>query len=268
MGTGSGLIEPADPATASALARLYDLDLQDDPGDLDLYRALADRAGGPVLELAIGSGRLAVPLAMAGHRVTGVDIDPAMLRRARERATADGLPSDRLELVEADLLDVRLPDAGRYAFAFIALNSLMVLPTRAAQRKAIQTLADHLAPSGLAAVDVWLPDGDDLGRYDGRLILEWIRPDPATGALVTKSGSAIHDAASGTIALTSIFDESTQGGQATRWIRQDHLRLVSADELRAFAEEAGLRVELVAGGYDLGPIGPGAERAVLIAERA
>ena len=85
---------------------------------------------------------------------------------------------------------------GRYAFAFIALNSLMLLPTRAAQRKAIQTLAEHLAPGGLAAVDVWLPDGDDLGRYDGRLILEWIRPDPATGALVTKSGSAIHDAAS------------------------------------------------------------------------
>jgi SAM-dependent methyltransferase len=262
------LIEQADPATASALARLYDLEVQDDPGDLDLYRALADRAGGPVLELAIGSGRLAVPLAVASHRVTGVDVDAAMLRRARDRAAAEGLPSERLELVEADLLDVHLPDAGRYAFAFIALNSLMLLPTRAAQRKAIQTLADHLAPGGLAAVDVWLPDGDDLGRYDGRLILEWIRPDPATGALVTKSGSAIHDAASGTIALTSIFDESTQGGPVTRWIRQDHLRLVSADELRAFAEEAGLRVELVAGGYDLGPIGPGAERAVLIAERA
>ena len=70
-----------DPEThrARALARLYDLDLLDDPGDLDLYLALAGRAGGPILELATGSGRLAVPLAEAGYDVTGVDLDPAML---------------------------------------------------------------------------------------------------------------------------------------------------------------------------------------------
>ena len=77
------LLDRPDPSTAAALARLYDLDLVDDPGDLDLYLALADRAGGPILELAVGTGRLAVPLAEAGHRVTGVDLDPAMLDRAR-----------------------------------------------------------------------------------------------------------------------------------------------------------------------------------------
>jgi SAM-dependent methyltransferase len=65
-----------------ALARYYDLDLRDDPGDVDLYLALAARTGGPVLELAAGSGRIAVPLAAAGYGVTGVDNDPAMLARA------------------------------------------------------------------------------------------------------------------------------------------------------------------------------------------
>jgi SAM-dependent methyltransferase len=65
-----------------ALARYYDLDLRDDPGDVDLYLALAARTGGPILELAAGSGRIAVPLAAAGYQVTGVDIDPAMLARA------------------------------------------------------------------------------------------------------------------------------------------------------------------------------------------
>jgi SAM-dependent methyltransferase len=68
-----------DPET---LARYYDLDLRDDPGDVDLYLALATRTGGPILELAVGSGRVAVPLAAAGHQVTGVDSDPAMLARA------------------------------------------------------------------------------------------------------------------------------------------------------------------------------------------
>ena len=78
------------------LARLYDLDLLEDPGDLDLYVALARRTGGPILELGVGTGRVAVPLAEAGYEVTGVDIDPAMLARARDRAS-QARALDRLE---------------------------------------------------------------------------------------------------------------------------------------------------------------------------
>jgi SAM-dependent methyltransferase len=260
------MLDRSDPATAEALARLYDLDLQDDPGDLDLYLALADRADGPIVELAAGSGRLAVPLAAAGHRVTAVDNDPAMLARARQRAADAELPDGRLELIEADLLDLApVVDQGR-ALAFIALNSIMLLGTRDAQRAAIGALAGQVGPGGLAVVDAWLPDADDLARFDGRLILEWIRTDE-DGALVTKTGSALHDAATGTIVLTAIFEAASGGGPTRRWIRQDRLRLIGADELAGFAEEAGLRVELVAGGYDLSPIGPGSERAVLVAER-
>jgi SAM-dependent methyltransferase len=260
-------LDQTDPATAAALARLYDLDLVDDPGDLDLYLALADRADGPVLELAAGTGRLAVPLAEAGHLVTAVDIDPAMLARARARLGASGVPgaADRLRLVEADLVGLRLPTGDGYGLAFIALNSLLVLPTRAAQRAAVQALADHLAPGGLAAIDVWIPDAEDLARYDGRISLEWPRLDPETGAIVTKSGAAQHDAASASITITTIFEEGGQGAATRRWVRRDRLRLVSAEELRAFAEEAGLTVELLAGDYGMGPMGPGSDRAVLIA---
>lgn len=258
--------ESSDEEPPAALARLYDLDLQDDPGDLDLYLALAGRADGPILELAVGSGRLAIPLALAGHAVTGVDLDPAMLARARDRLA--GTPAEaRSTLVEADLTDVRLPDAGRYRLAFIALNSLLVLPTRAAQRAAIRALADHLAPGGLAVVDVWLPDAEDLARFDGRVVLEWARPDPGTGRLVVKTASAIHDSASASVRLTTIFEEGGQGSPARRWVREDRLRLVTADELRGFAEEAGLTIELLAGGYDLSLLGPGSERAILIAVR-
>jgi len=185
------MFDRRDPAAAEALARLYDLDLVDDPGDLDLYLALATRAEGPILELAVGTGRLAVPLAEAGHLVTGVDLDPAMLDRARLRASrADGAAAERLTLLEADLVGLRLPDAGSFGLAFIALNSLLVLPNRAAQRAAIQAMADHLAPAGLAVADVWIPDAEDLARFDGRVILEWPRLDPETGLIVTKVGSA------------------------------------------------------------------------------
>jgi SAM-dependent methyltransferase len=260
-------LEHRDPATAAALARLYDLDLVDDPGDLDLYLALADRADGPILELAAGTGRLAVPLAEAGHQVTAVDLDRAMLDRARARIAASAAPNlaQRLTLVEADIVGLNLASAGGFSLAFIALNSLLVLPNRAAQRAAFRALAKHLAPGGLAAVDVWIPDADDLARYDGRVTLEWPRLDPETGAIVTKAGSAQHDAASATITVTTTFEEGGQGATPRRWIRRDRLRLVSVDELRGFAEDAGLVVELMAGDYGMGPIGPGSERAILIA---
>ncbi len=257
-------LDHPDPETAAALARLYDLDVAEDPGDLDLYLALADRAEGPVLELAVGTGRLAIPIAEAGHDVTGVDLDPAMLDRARRRARGTAAET-RLALVEADIVGLRLPDAGRFGLAFIALNSLLVLPSRAAQRAAVQALADHLESGGLAVVDVWLPDAEDLARFDGRIILEWPRLDPESGAIVTKSDSAQHDAANATVTLTTLFEEGGQGTPPRRWIRRDRLRLVSADELRDFATDAGLQVEMIAGSYDMGPLGPGSERAILLA---
>ncbi len=219
-----------------------------------------------MLELAAGTGRLAVPLAARGNQVTAVDIDPAMLARAQARADLAGpVATEHLTLVEADLVGLRLPEAGRFGLAFIALNSILVLPGRLAQRAAIAALADHLAPGGVAVVDIWLPDADDLARFDGRVILEWPRLDLETGEVVTKAGSAQHEAATGTITVTTLFESSRQGGPSRRWVRRDRMRLVSADDLGAWAEEAGLTIELIAGGYDLGALGAGSERAVLIA---
>jgi len=85
--------------------------------------------------------------------------------------------------------------------------------------------------------------------------------------LVTKLASAYHDAAGGTVDLTVIYDEGRQGEPTRRWIRHDRLRLVGAEELRSFAEDAGLTVEVLAGGYDLAPISSGDDRAILLARR-
>jgi len=255
-------------AAGRVLARLYDLDLVEDPGDLDLYVALANRTGGPILELAAGTGRVSIPLAQAGHRVTAVDLDPAMLERARLAAEQAGVsPMGRLELVEADLLGFAHREAGTFRLAIIALNSLFLLATRDAQLEAIRTLSRHLAPGGLAVVDVWLPDVPDLARFDGRLMLEYVRKDPETGHEVTKVTSARFDLTSAIVDLTSVYEEGPPGEPAIRWIRRDALRLIGADELRADAEAAGLIVENLAGSYDMEPLGPGADRAILIARR-
>lgn len=266
--------------SAADLARWYDLDLRDDPGDLDLYRALVARTGGPILELAVGSGRIAVPLAAAGHEVVGVDDDPAMLARAgrrwkdAERATGEARPApDRgsqaldggsLELIEGDLLEVDL--GARFGLVILALNSLLLLAEAERQARALKAMARHLRRDGLAVVDVWLPPADDLAAYDGRLLVEWTRNDGETGERVSKSSSATFDTATAAVELLTFFDAWPAGGGGLRRVeRLDRLRLVGAEELLRMASDAGLASETFAGDYQMSSFGPGAERALLIA---
>ncbi len=256
------------PDRAEALARLYDLDLAADPGDLNLYLAMAARTGGPIVELCSGTGRIAIPLAAAGHEVTGVDIDPAMVARAVNRAK--GIGPDRVERVSfvvGDLFDVAIPGAGTFGLGILALNSILLLGGPREQRRAIAVMAGLLAPGGVAVVDVWLPLAEDLVRFDGRISLEWVRTDPETGVDVIKTTAAWYDSATRALTLTTIFDLSDGGGAVRRWVREDAMHLLSADDLRMYAEDAGLEVEVLAGDYDLSPIGAGDGRAIVVARR-
>lgn len=253
---------------ADALARLYDLDLAEDPGDLDLYLALADRVDGPIVELAVGTGRIAVPLAATGHRVVGVDLDPAMLARAAQRARASGPAAvERLTFVGGDLMNVEVPGGGSFALAILGLNSILLLAERGRQRQAVGRMFELLAPGGIAVIDTWLPGVEDLVRFDGRLSLEWLRTDAKSGREVTKLAAAWYDAGRHLVTLTTIFDEAEPGSAPIRWTRLDALRLIGPDELGEYAEDAGFEVESLAGDYDLSPYGPGSDRAILILRR-
>ena len=259
--------DPA-PTTADAIARLYDLDVSVDPGDLDLYLAFAARGEGDIVELCVGSGRLAVPLAAAGHRVTGIDVDPAMLARARRRIAAAGQGiAGRIRLVEGDLFTTRVDGAGTFGLAILPLNSILLLGGPREQRRAIAVMADLVAPGGTVVVDAWQPVADDLIAFDGRLSVEWLRQDPETGLEVAKLSAAWYDGATRAVTLTTLFDEGAPGTAPVRWTRVDALRLISADELRTHAEDAGLVVEAMAGDYDLADLKPGDERAILIARK-
>ena len=117
------------------LARYYDMDVSEETDDIAMYLALAAASDGPVLELASGSGRIAVPLAEAGHPVVGVDLDSAMLDRARARWSAAktvAVTGGPLELVQSDMRDLALEE--RFDLAILAFNSLLVLPDRGRRR--------------------------------------------------------------------------------------------------------------------------------------
>ena len=244
---------------ADALARLYDVDLVEDPGDLDLYLALAARVEGPVLELAAGTGRLAVPLAAAGHDVTAVDLDPAMLARLRRHAAAAGVASGRRSRARRGGPARSRPPGGRHVRPRVHRPELAV-PARDPRRPAAGVPDDRVAPRAGRA------------RRRRRLAARRRRPrplrrpdDPRVRPGRSRDGPPGHEGRGRPArrrrpgSSTSPRSSRRAGpGEATaRWIRRDALRLVSADELTDFATSAGLEVETVAGDYDLEPLGLG-----------
>jgi SAM-dependent methyltransferase len=258
------MAKKATTTRAADLARYYDLDLLDDPGDVAMYVDLAARSDGPILELAAGSGRICVPLAAAGHDVTAVDNDPGMLARAR---AAWEKRSDRvgtLTIIEHDLTTLRLRE--RFDLVIVALNSLLLLRGRAAQERALKVMRRHLAPAGRAVIDVWLPSPHDLALYDGCQVLDWVRTDHEAGERVAKSWSATYDRATQTATVTTWFEFGIDEEAGGRVERQDEIRFVGAQELLDLAGQAGLTPETIAGDYDLTSLSEASERIVLVAQ--
>ena len=99
------------------------------------------------------------------------------------------------------------------------------------------------------------------------MVFEYVRLEPESGHEVTKVVAARYDATRALVDLTSLYEEGPPGVAPIRWIRREALRLGGADELHGMAEDAGLVVEEIGGDYGLEPMGPGSDRAILVARR-
>jgi ubiquinone/menaquinone biosynthesis C-methylase UbiE len=130
-------------------------------GDVAFYEGLACQTGGGVLEVACGTGRIALALAAAGFEVTGVDRSGAMLAIARRKVA--GLPAsvrDRLTLVDQDMTELRL--SRRFGFIFVAFRSFQHLLTIDLQKRALAAMHRHLDRNGRLALHLFDPRLDFL----------------------------------------------------------------------------------------------------------
>ena len=137
--------------------------------DIPFYVDLAVQSDGPVLELGVGSGRVAVPTALAGIPVVGVDTSPAMLELARRRAEPHAV---NLRLIEADMRS--LPELGRFGLVTIPFRALLHLSSDAERRAVLSAARERLRPEGLLAFDVFHPDAEDIAETHGR----WLEREP------------------------------------------------------------------------------------------
>src|SRR5215207_8903338 len=141
------------------MADIYD-DLPVHPSDADAAATcLAELAGaGPALELAIGTGRVALPLAGLGVAVSGIDASEAMVAKLRAKPGGDGIP-----VTIGDFADVDVDD-GRFALIFVVYNTFFVLLDQARQRRCFEQVAERLVPGGRFVIEAFVPDPSRFER--------------------------------------------------------------------------------------------------------
>lgn len=134
----------------------HDVECGSYEADVPLWEELAAHAGGPVLELGCGTGRVALHLARRGHEVIGLDTDPGLITAFRDRAAAEGLPA-RAE--SGDARDFSLQQ--RFALVLAPMQLIQVLCGPAARMSCLRAVARHLRPGGMAALS--LVEGEATG---------------------------------------------------------------------------------------------------------
>lgn len=158
-------LEPFYEDSTSVFVRAYDVFFHHTSpqiaGDAAFYESLAREAGGPVLEIACGTGRIALTLAGHGLDVTGVDASAGMLAVAQRKIAALPEPArQHIGLVAQDMCEL---DLGReFGCIFVAFRSFQHLLTIDLQRKALAAMRHHLAPGGRLALHLFDPRLDLL----------------------------------------------------------------------------------------------------------
>ena len=212
------------------IARLYDPWSLSVVEDVPFYLEEARRSGGPVLELGVGTGRIAVPVAAAGVRVVGVDLSAGMLEVARERAELAGV---ELDLRQGDMRDPPVNET--FPLVICPFRSLLHMETDADRRLALRAASRGLTREhGRFVFDVFTPSIEDIAETHGRFIERepgiWERADwdEATRTLILR--------------LRSIDAESEMS-----------LAWLSVAEWRQLLAEEGFVVDALYGWFDRSP---------------
>jgi SAM-dependent methyltransferase len=146
-----------------AFAPIYDDWASHMTEDVEFYVELAREAAGPVVELAVGNGRVAIPVAAAtGRPVVGIDSSPAMLAQARERAADAGV---ELDLRQGDMRELSLEEPA--ALIYCPFRGLLHLPTWGDRRRVFERVAASLQPGGRFAWNVFVFSPHIAARIDG-----------------------------------------------------------------------------------------------------
>jgi SAM-dependent methyltransferase len=220
-------------------ARHYDDWAEAMTEDVPFYVELAREADGPIVELAVGTGRVAVPVAReTGKRVLGIDLEPAMLEQARASADAAGV---ELDLQLGDMRELELDEPA--SLVYCPFRALLHLPTWADRRRTFEHVAANLRPGGRFAWNAFCFDYTVAARNEGH----------AGDARVPHT---IHNAP----AESRIDITLDSGGTISLW-------WATRNEWLGLVDVAGLEVEALYGWFDRRPFDDESREFVFVARK-
>ena len=247
----------------------YDARTSGFPGEIDWWVRQARDSGGPVLEIACGTGRVTWPIARAGVEIVGLDINLSMLRAAEsKRALEPRDVNEHVRFTVGDMTDFALGET--FALAIIPFRAFQSLLTPEAQRASLTCVHRHLRPAGRLIVDI----------FDPRL--DWILPDrtepglpdrpsfvhPVTGhAVNVEVLSRANDPLRQVFAEWWLFTEMSASGAVLREEEEIlELRWTYRYEMRHLLELSGFSVERELSDFTNAPPSYGREQ-IWIAKR-
>ena len=212
-------------------------------GDVPFYVDLARDADGPLVELAVGAGRVAIPVAQAtGRRVVGIDSSPAMLAQARRRAVEAGV---ELDLREGDMRELELEEPA--ALIYCPGRSLLHLRTWADRRRCFERVAASLRPNGRFAWNAFAFDHHVAAAIDGH------HADAHAGVPLPHTN---HYSVSDNRVDVTLDDGRTES-----------LWWATKNEWLGLLDVAGLRLEALYGGFAGEPLDDDSREYVFVARR-
>jgi SAM-dependent methyltransferase len=222
-----------------AFAHRYDEWSAEMTEDVAFYVELARESDGPLVELAIGNGRVAIPVAEAtGRSVIGIDSSPAMLEQARARAAEAGV---ELDMREGDMRDFELEEPA--ALIYCPFRALLHLPTWADRRRTFERVAASLQPGGRFAWNAFAFDHQIAARLEGKHQDE---PLPHTIRYAV-----------GDNRIDITLDD---GATSSLW-------WATKNEWLGLVDVAGLEIEALYGGFDLQPLDDHSREYVFVTRR-
>jgi SAM-dependent methyltransferase len=247
------------------IAELYDGYPGNYLEDILFFTEEAKRAGSPVLEIGVGTGRLAFCLAAVGLDVVGIDRSPAMLRVLAAKQKQVGPLPGRILTAAADMRAFAL--RRRFPIAICAFRTFLYLLTRRDQRRALRAVRRHLLPTGLLAMSFFVPPKELLqrGRTKRREVTRFPAPEGA-GEVVVSDWTEFLTRRRHVISHISY---QWRSGDGTPLPHLDHIltaRYLFPEEVPPLLESCGYRVVHSYGGFDRRPLTDNSREQIWLAE--
>jgi SAM-dependent methyltransferase len=201
-----------------------------------------------LLELAVGTGRAAIPLAQAGHRVVGIDYVEDMLAIARRKRDGVGLTDRQLRLVRQDAL--RLDLRQEFDWIIILFNTLLAFTTLDELDRLLTNIRRHLKPRGRFWIDIFNPDHAMLSREQERGIDREVFYVPEFDRTVFRQTDITRDNATQVMRVATRYKWFDPFGREHRERFEFDMTCLFPRELRLLLERNGMRIERLWGNYD------------------